>query len=143
MKIKTFIYLFISFELCFSLTCCQNKSDKINTTYIYQTDRNILGEITVTPKAKTLMYQLKNNSKNIFYIPKNSWFYCSGDTLYAEALHKNKDKSDKGIMYNQFNPPIMEEFRPKSSIIRSINYQNFTTKVPIFFAIRIYNKRYI
>jgi len=142
MKIKMFVYLLVICELFFSLLSCRNKNEKGDISAKYQLNGHIIGKAADPSKGQTLICVLENKSDSLLYIPENPWYYYSGDTLYAEAVHKGRNKNDSGIIYNQFNPPILEELRPDSSVIIRVDYKNFTNKVPIFVAIRIYNKKY-
>jgi hypothetical protein len=94
------------------------------------------------PKDQFFVCRLKNTDTLSYYIPNNAWLSNGGDTLYINAIYKRTKESDPIISYNQFNPPLMEEIKPDSFVVKKILYKTLSIKITRFIAIRVFDKPY-
>ncbi|MDF2435359.1 MAG: hypothetical protein JWP44_4990 [Mucilaginibacter sp.] len=133
---KNTIYSFLFLVECFlSLFSCKTKENKPIQLY-----KQLKVSVISDSKIRTLTCKIENNGSLIYYIPKDEWHSCSGDTLYLEAVYKRKNKDDIIVNYNQFNPPILEQLKSSSSFVKKVNYKDISKKTPRYIAVRIFDK---
>jgi hypothetical protein len=95
------------------------------------------------PKDQSVICRIKNNDTLSYYIPNDPFLCDLGDTLFVEAVFKQKKTDDPILHYFQFNPPQMDEIEPGKNILKRIDYKSANGRVSFpFLTVRIYKQKF-
>jgi hypothetical protein len=121
-----------SLSVCFCLFIIQESQAQKMDIYAFK-----------NPKDQSVICRIKNNDTLSYYIPNDPFLCDLGDTLFVEAVFKQKKAEDPILHYFQFNPPQMDEIEPGKNILKRIDYKSSTGRVNFsFLTVRIYKQKF-
>lgn len=135
------ITFFISMSLLMLLSCQNGGHDNIGSRGNYS-KKIVVAKLSFNRQTGIVKYELRNQSSRSYYLPRNPRMSYFGDTLYLEAVFKKRKTTDHDIIYNQFNPPVLDEFKSNSLAKGEVFVKKITSETPQFLAVRFYEIPY-